>query len=359
MDCDLKLSQLKKFQFNKRGVGLSLLLVFLLSACDSAPQTTKQSQFSYSDWIMGTTFNIKIPELPNEVDGEQLKVEIMSLLVEIDGKMSTYKKDSELSILNANPATEKTAVSASLYKVLHEAQRISELSGGAFDITIGKLVNLWGFGPDKAITEPPSEQVIDQALQKAGYANLILDRETLSIEKRNSQIYIDLSALAKGYAVDQIAEHLENKLITDFLVEIGGELKLKGHNKDNKAWRIAIEKPIADSRDIQTVIEVTDIAIASSGDYRNFFEQNDKRYSHTIDPRTGRSITHNLVSVTVLDDSTMTADAMATTFMVLGAKKGLVLAEREKISAIFYVKSDNGFIEYSSSKYKKFLKVKS
>lgn len=346
------------YQFRKQGARLCLFLVLLLTGCDSTQQPAHQNQFSYSDWIMGTTFNIKIPKLPKGVDDEQLKVEIMSLLVEIDSQMSTYKQDSELSKINASTTTDKIVISAALFKVLTEAQRISMLSAGAFDITVGPLVNLWGFGPDKTVTEPPSEQLIEQALEKIGNDCFLLDQTTQSIEKLNSEIYLDLSALAKGYAVDQVAALLESKQVSDFLVEIGGELNLKGHNGDNQAWRIAVEKPDAESRTIQSVISATDIAIASSGDYRNFFEQDGQRYSHTIDPRTGWPITHKLVSVTVLSQSTMTADALATAFMVLGAEQGLALAEQEKMAVLFYLKSDNGFIEKSSTAYQNYLTEK-
>ena len=344
------------YQYRKPVVGL--LLAVLLTACNSEQQSAKQNQLSYSDSIMGTMFNIKIPELPKDVNHEQLKAEIMSLLVEIDGQMSTYKQDSELSKINANTTRDKIVVSAALFEVLTEAQRISALSAGAFDITVGPLVNLWGFGSDKTLSKPPSEQLIKQALQKTGYDSFLLDQTDLAIKKLKPEIYLDLSALAKGYAVDQVAKLLESKQVSDFLVEIGGELNLKGHNSDKKAWRIAVEKPTADSRSIQTVIAVTDIAIASSGDYRNFFEQDGRRYSHTINPRTGWPISHNLISVTVLSNSTMTADALATAFMVLGAEQGLALAEQEKIAALFFLKSDNGLIEKSSTAYQNYFKVR-
>lgn len=339
-------------QLYKQEFGVCLLLVFFISGCNlGSTDSAKLKQFSYSDWIMGTTFSIKVPRLPENISEEQLKADIMTLLLEIDGQMSTYKKDSELSRINTNISADAIALSRPLFTVIREAQRLSELSSGAFDITVGKLVNLWGFGPDQRITAPPSDQLIELALEKTGHVLFVLDEKNLTITKLNPNIYLDLSALAKGYAVDRVTELLESKLIDNYMVEIGGELSLKGHNSKNRKWQIAIEKPTAEAREIQTIIVISDTAIASSGNYRNFFEQDGQRYSHTIDPRTGRPITHKLVAVTVLSESTMTADGLATAFMVLGADKALALAEQEKMQVLFYIKSDNGFIEQSSTAY--------
>lgn len=157
--------------------------------------------------------------------------------------------------------------------------------------------------------------------------------------------------MAKGYAVDEVARLLENQKINDFMVEIGGELRLKGVNSTGDFWRIAVEKPTIEQRMIQQVLAVSDSGIASSGDYRNYFEKEGARYSHTIDPRTGYSIKHAVVSVTVLHDSTMTADAFATTFMVLGEEKGLELAKEQNLSVLFILKTDEGFVERSTSQY--------
>lgn len=328
-----------------------LLLFLLVTACDLTQQSAKKNQFSYSGNIMGTTFTVKIPKLPDEIDGKLLKMEIMALLLAVDGSMSTYNQDSELTKINANNTTEKIPISTSLFAVLAEAQRVGTLSNGAFDVSVGTLINLWGFGPDKATTELPSDLFIKQTLQATSYDNYLLDQSSRTIKKLKPNLNLDLSGLAKGYAVDQVAALLESKKLADFLVEIGGELKLKGRNGNNEFWKIAIEKPIATRRDVQSIIKVTDIAIASSGDYRNFFAQEGRRYSHIIDPKTGRPVNHNLVSVTVLNNRAMTADALATAFMVLGVKRGLILADKEKIAVLFFVKAGNDFFEQSSNSY--------
>ncbi|PKM38440.1 MAG: FAD:protein FMN transferase ApbE, partial [Gammaproteobacteria bacterium HGW-Gammaproteobacteria-10] len=185
---------------------------------------------------------------------------------------------------------------------------------------------------------------------------LKLRTEPLSIKKDHSDLYIDLSAIAKGYGVDQVGLLLEKKGINDYLVEIGGELRLRGRKPDGNDWRIAIEKPTSEQRMIQKIVSITDISVATSGDYRNFFEAEGVRFSHTIDPRTGRSINHNLASVTVLSETAMEADAWATAFMVLGAEQGLRLAEQQHIPVLFITKTEKGFSETSTSAFSDYFK---
>ena len=334
---------------NKRGVWFYLLLVFLLTACNSDTDSGTQNQFQHTGMTMGTTFSIKVPVLPESVNSEQLIKQVDDLLDEINGSMSTYLEDSELSIFNASQSTEWITVSDRLFSVLQESQRVSRLSKGAFDITVGPLVNLWGFGPDPGKLKAPAKELIKDRLNQIGYENLIVRDSPLSIRKLNTGLYLDLSALAKGFAVDQVAELLEELGVKDYLVEIGGELRLKGKKKNGDLWRIAIEKPAAGERMLQKVLPITDVAIATSGDYRNFFEMNSVRFSHTIDPRNGFPITHKLASVTILSQTAMEADALATALMVLGPDAGFELAERQKISALFIIKSGDGFKEKSSS----------
>ncbi len=333
----------------KRGSVL-LLLVFLLSACQQVTEKPKYPLF-YSDAIFGTRFNIKASALPNAVKSDELKIQIKQLLDKLNGQMSTYLQDSELSKINQNQTGEWINVSDALYEVLKQAKLTSELSQGAFDITVGPLVNLWGFGPSEMSYKAPEDKKVKQLLLNIGYKNLLYNDETHQVKKAIPLLYLDLSAIAKGYAVDRVGMLLEAQGIENYMVEIGGELRLKGLNIQNKPWRIAIEKPTINMRVIEKVLPLSNIALATSGDYRNFFEQNGIRFSHTIDPHTGKPITHKLASVTILSDTTMKADALATAFMVLGEDKGYQLAEKENIKALFIIKTKDGFKEKATNSF--------
>lgn len=306
--------------------------------------------------MMGTSYTVKVSRLPEGIDGARLGEKISAVLEQINAQMSTYLADSELSRINRNPSTDWQPVSRPLYRVLLEAQRISRLTGGAFDITVGPLVNLWGFGPAAMQFEPPAEDLIEEQLNLVGYRHLQLREEPVSVRKAIAGLYLDLSALAKGYAVDQVAELLEQQGITDYMVELGGEIRLRGSNLSGKPWRIAVEKPTPEKRMIQRVLSITDVAMATSGDYRNFFEFDGRRFSHTIDPRTGRPIEHRLASVTILRQTSMEADALATAMMVLGPEQGYQLAEKEKIAALFIIKDAEGFVEKSTSAFQQYLR---
>ena len=334
----------------KRGSVL-LLLVFLLAACQQQQQAKKQYPLHFSDAIFGTTYTIKAPILAASIKNTELRQQITQLLDKLNAQMSTYQQDSELSQFNQSRSTEWQSVSTELYAVLKQAKVISELSKGAFDITVGPLVNLWGFGPDPMSFVAPEKAKIEQQLQKLGYQNLLLDDKTQSIKKLIPELYLDLSAIAKGYAVDQVAILLEKYGMLDYMIEIGGELSLRGHNINDQPWRIAVEKPAEGNRMIQKVLPLSDVSLATSGDYRNYFELEGVRFSHTIDPRTGKPITHKLASITILSDTTMKADALATALMVLGSEQGFELAEQQNIAALFIIKTDDGFEEKASSSF--------
>ncbi|MGR9116904.1 MAG: FAD:protein FMN transferase [Gammaproteobacteria bacterium] len=341
----------------QRGAGLILLLVFLLFGCDYQAEK-KEYPFTVNDRTMGTSYSVKVTALPTELPVEELRKEIKTSLERINAKMSTYQQDSELSMFNASRSIEWQSVSDALFKVISSARNISELSHGAFDITVGPLVNLWGFGPDPMTFTAPAKELIEQKKAQTGYKLLEQRLEPLAIKKSIPDLYLDLSSIAKGYAVDQIGELLEAHGIKDYLVEIGGEIRLRGNNLNGSPWRIAIEKPTPEQRMIQKIVPITDVAMATSGDYRNFFEVDGVRFSHTIDPRTGRPITHKLASVTVLRETTMEADALATAFMVLGPQEALELAERNNIAALFIIKTERGFDEKSTSAFSEKIKVK-
>jgi thiamine biosynthesis lipoprotein len=301
---------------------------------------------------MGTTFTVKWVSEKASQNGS-LNSEINQILKRVNQSMSTYISDSELSLFNQLPANQSADISSELAYVIRLGMNISEASSGAFDITVGPLVNLWGFGPDGRVVKAPTEQEVESTRQRVGYRFIQLDGNKLS-KKKNS--YVDLSAIAKGYGVDAIAELLEKKGINSYLVEIGGELRAKGYKPNGQSWRIAIESPVASlDRTIHRVIEVKDVGIATSGDYRNYFEENGVRFSHTIDPNTAKPITHKLASVTVLAKTCAEADGLATAMMVMGPDKAKAFAEREAVEALFIVKSENGFEEFMTSGFSDYL----
>ncbi len=302
---------------------------------------------------MGTSYHVKVVA-PTALDTAALNQRIKAVLDRIEARMSTYREDSELSRFNQAAAGAPFAVSAETATVVELGLQVSQLSGGAFDMTVGPLVNLWGFGPDQSITRAPDPEVIAEHLLQVGYRAVSVRSAPPALIKQALR-YLDLSAIAKGYAVDQVAELLIPEF-DGFMVEVGGELRLQGTKPGADPWRIAVETPDASTREVQRVIEVGDNAIATSGDYRNYFEQEGVRFSHTIDPATGRPIRHRLVSVTVVDSSCARADAMATALMVLGDEKGLLLAEQLGLHAFFMVKSDKGFIEKQTSGFGRFIK---
>ncbi len=336
-----------------------LLLVFLFCGCDMPHNSNKPYPFHYAGGTMGTSFSIKVSRLPELVSNDVLREQIDALLATLNGQMSTYLPDSELSRFNNSQSIEWRAVSSALFDVLAEAKKVNEQSGGAFDVTVGPLVNLWGFGPDPMTFVAPADEQIAAKSLIVGSKHLWLNPEDQTIRKDIPGLYLDLSALAKGYAVDRVALLLEQQDIPNYMVEIGGEIRVKGVNIQGLPWRIAVEKPTADSRMIQKVLPVSDISMATSGDYRNFFEVDGVRFSHTIDPRSGRPITHKLASVTVLSETTMAADAWATALTVLGPEQGFELAQKKKIPALFIIKTDEGFKEQSTSAFNDFFEVKS
>jgi thiamine biosynthesis lipoprotein len=239
--------------------------------------------------------------------------------------------------------------------VVKAALRISRLTQGAFDVTIGPVVNLWGFGPQTAEEALPSDKAVKDALAKVGYERVHVRDTPPALRKERSDINIDLSAIAKGYGVDKIAQYLEAQGIGHYLVEIGGELRGKGLNPNGVPWRIAIEKPDPGQRVIERIIQISDRGVATSGDYRNFFEIAGQRYSHTMDPRTGRPVRHDLASVTVVSDTCMEADALATALLVMGPEQGFRFAQSQGIEAFFIVIGSEGFTERSTAGFERYV----
>ncbi|MDG2090455.1 MAG: FAD:protein FMN transferase [Gammaproteobacteria bacterium] len=301
---------------------------------------------------MGTTYNITV------VGEDTLDPTLITdVLEDIENTMSTYRSNSELMRLNTAPINTWLEVSQALYEVLLLSEDVSLLSNGAFDITVAPLVDLWGFGPNKNnFAPPPREDEIEAAKDIVGFQSLVIAKDRPAIFKSKS-INLDLSAIAKGYAVDEIAVLLETNNITNYLVEIGGEISSRGRNPQGELWQIAIETPerLATNRSSMRIIEISDLSIASSGDYRNYYEIDGEYFSHTIDSRSGHPVKHNLRSVTVVADNTALADALATAFNVMGLEQATLLANNNNIPVYFISLTEDGYSESYSTAFTPFI----
>ena len=322
----------KSFEFPGMRIHLTIfsLLIFLVSCTVSREQA-----FTYNEGsIFGTYYHFKY----FHPSGEDLHDEIQSLLKEFDSSLSTYNPESLISRVNSNdPEVEADDYLVSCF---NKAQAIAADTGGAFDITVGPLVNAWGFGFSKR--EEITPELIETILEYTGYQKVKLSGN--KIIKEFPEIQLDVNAIAKGMAVDVVAEFLLRNGCTDYMVEIGGEVVARGKNPKNVYWRIGINKPvdnpILDQQELQTVMELRDTAMATSGNYRNFYIKDGVKYAHSIDPFTGYPVQHSLLSATVLAPDCMTADAYATAFMVMGMDKAIPIVERHPEMKALFIFSD-------------------
>jgi thiamine biosynthesis lipoprotein len=294
---------------------------------------------------MGTSYQVRVVADGSAIDLARLKRDVESLLAEIDRQMSTYRDDSELSRFNRAPAGVWFDVSRATAKVAAAAQEISRNSDGALDVTVSPLIRLWRFGPKEAgdrrvAFTPPDGELVEAARKLVGYENLEVRRDPPALQKHVSGLEVDLSSIAPGYAVDRIAILLSEYEIKSFLVEIGGEIRSAGRRHDGKPWRVAIERPLFDRREMQTALALESGAISTAGDYRKFFEFGGRRYSHIIDPATGRPVEHALASVTVAAETCLAADGWDTALLVMGPVRGFEHAEKNGIAALFIVRGE-------------------
>ncbi len=322
--------------------GLFVLALFIALYARRPDPSDIQHTVSLSGPTMGTTWNVTVvvPQLPPKLRST-LKAAIETSLERVNESMSTYRPQSELSVFNSRRSVEPFAASSGLRFVLQRAHHISERTAGAFDVTIGPLVNAWGFGP-QGRRESPKVSELAALRDSVGYQKLVRDDAKKTIQKTHTDLYVDLSSIAKGYGVDQVAAALDGLGIARYLVEVGGEVRARGLNDRRVPWRLGIEKPVDGERGIQEVIALDDRAMATSGDYRNFREEGGVRVSHTIDPRTAQPISHMGASVTVVAETCVDADGWATALNVLGPVEGRKLAEGEGLAALFLVKGPHG-----------------
>ncbi|WP_301099262.1 FAD:protein FMN transferase [Otariodibacter sp.] len=341
---------------------IALVITLFISACEKAPE-----QITLEGKTMGTTYHIKyiddgkIKDLPSP---EKIQEELNTLLVDVNDQMSTYQKDSVISQFNSSKDINKPfPISKDFAKVIEEGIKLNKVTEGALDITIGRLVNLWGFGPDKRLNKEPTAEQIAEYAKSVGIDNIEISKDTNNqafLIKKEPYVYIDLSSIAKGFGVDKLSEYFEQLNVANYLVEIGGEIRGKGKNLSGEYWRISIEKPeFAQGTTSQIIVPLHNLGMATSGNYRNYFEdENGNRLSHIIDPKILRPISHNLASVTVFADNTMKADGLATGLFVLGPQKALEIAEKEKLAIFLIIKTEQGYKTEMSSKFKKLIEQK-
>lgn len=334
-----------------RAAGVVLAFLVLLAACERQALPVE-----LSGEAMGTTWHVTYLPVAGGAEPEVLGRALEERLAAVNASMSTWQPDSEISRFNRSPPGSWVPVSAPFAEVVAAALAIGELSDGAYDVTVGPLVELWGFGPARPRLDLPGDAAIRAQRELVGQQFLELDREQRRM-RRLREVELDLSSIAKGYAVDLLAEALQTQRITDFLVEVGGEMRLSGTSPRGDAWRVAVERPQPGARSVALGIALTDVAIATSGDYRNYFEVDGRRYSHSIDPRTGRPVAHDLVSVTVIAADCMRADGWATALTVLGAEEALALAESQGLAVYLLRQEGERIVPLYSSAFEPWLEA--
>lgn len=309
---------------------------------------------------MGTQYNIKFYSNKSLNDKESAQEKVDKLLKKVNEEMSTYLKESEISYFNQTDRLGWLKISPDFFYVTSFALELAQKTDGLFDPTIGPLVNLWGFGPGGERRIPKDEQ-IEAAKKRVGFDKILLNKETSEIKKKVPGVYLDLSSLAKGFGVDKVSNFLESEGIEDYMVEIGGEVRTLGQKMDKSPWRIAIEAPHPSNQGerYQRILDLSKMSLATSGSYRNFFMEDGRKYSHTINAKTGHPVAHTLASVSVAHESScMKADATATALMAMGAKEGLAFAEEQGIAAYFVFRDDGQedkpFVTKETSAFKKF-----
>ena len=337
---------------------LSFLLCFFLLFNIVILSCIEKQAFRFTGETMGTTYSIVIADsMVNLALIESTKIKVDNVLKNVNLQMSTWDPKSEIAMFNKKTDDQPVTISPDFIKVLKLSDVINRESEGAFDPTVGPLVDLWGFGKEGSRFTPPSDEDVENRRKYVGF-DLIEIVDNNMIKKKHPETQLDLSAIAKGFGVDRVADLLKTMDYENFMVEIGGEVVVSGQKKSGK-WRIGIDRPYFDAvpgQNLEAVIEVSNAGVATSGDYRNYFVSDDKTYSHTIDPVTGRPIVNGVASVTVIAPKCVLADAMATAIMVMGASKGLAWVQsKDNVEAFIIIRTDEGYEEVFSPGFEKYI----
>lgn len=325
----------------------------LLSAC--GPSETDTELLALEGRTMGTYWSVRIAAPPPELDAAVLRADLDAALIEVNAQMSNYDPESEISRFNRSAVGEWFEVSPALAQVMAAALEVSELSGGAFDVTVGPLVNLWGFGWRQVERDQvPAEDDIAAALAEVDWRQIEVRKDPPAL-RRHAEVTADLGGIAKGHGADVLAAVIERHGATRYLADIGGDMRGRGHNARGVPWQIGVEVPALGRRGgVQAIIAVDDVAVTTSGDYRNFFIYEGRRYSHTIDPVTGWPIEQHVASVTVLHPSAMWSDGWSTALNVMGPEAGMALAGELSLPVLFILYTDDGLEEVASPSFSAF-----
>src|SRR5476649_2900678 len=335
---------------------LLLSAVSLLSACDGA-SSVEDSALVIEGNTMGTFYRVSIAGVDKNREAA-LRGQIEAQLKEDDHQLSTYKDDSVLSRFNQYQGSVPQPISAGMADAVITSLRVGLKTGGAMDITVGPLVNLWGFGPQKQPIHTPTDAQIAAARQEVGLHHLkvIQQEDGQYLQKDLPNMYVDLSTVGEGYATDHLARLIEANGISNYLVSVGGAVVSRGDNAKGKPWQVAIQKPTDKETAVQAIVDLQGMGISTSGSYGNYYELDGKRLSHIIDPATGHPITHKLVSATVIAPTALEADGWDTGLMVLGTQKAMALAEKEHLAVYLITKKDHGFEVHMTPQFKAYLK---
>ena len=332
-----------KLQFN----GFFIFIFFIIFSCSKDQNYNAQIKGN----TMGTYYFIEVVEVSNKLHIDKIEIEIEDTLKMANKILSNWDNNSEISKINKNKTTMPIKLSDELNKVFKTANKINIKSNGFFDLTLDPIIDIWGFGYEsKQLETIPSDEQIKNALSLVGQQSLLkFNFDNNELTKKNKNLKINLSSIGKGFGIDLIGKKLDQLGIDNYIINIGGDILTKGHNKKNEDWIIGVENPNLKEKLIKEIVNLTDKGLATSGDYKNFFTKNGKKYSHIINPNTGKPITHSTKSVTVIHKNSMKADGWATALLALGSVDGLKIAEKEKIAVLFIDNIDNKLIKFESN----------
>lgn len=313
-----------------------VVLAGVLSGCGNGDSLER-----FDGPTMGSRYSIQYVRHASTPGPKAVQAEVENILADVDRQFSTYRSDSDIERFNNLPANHCQKMPAPILELIRVGEQLSSQSDGSYDLTVEPLLNLWGFGPQAREEKVPSAEALAEVQQRVGHRHLRIDGDQLC---KDAAVEVDFNSIAAGYAVDTIAARLEALGIHDYLAEATGELKAVGKKLDGSPWRIALEEPRDDQQVAERVIAVDGYGVSTSGDYRNYFEQGGRRYSHTFDARTGTPVLHTLASVTVIHPSALMADGLSTLLLILGPERGWDYAQTHDIAAFFVIRADTGFV---------------